>query len=251
MRIIFLFICCLFFSEAIQSQVLEGNEIIPTTKEPIAYKKHRIGLNIGGSSASGDYAEIDPSKEGSGYAEGGLSIALSYQYSFDKNFAATFYYGSGANRFNAQIYANQLAIQEPSFNWRVEANAYGVGYVMFGIKGYTGETFKVYANPMIGFGSMIAPQVDIIASDGINSISQRIRESEPSSSTMLGISFGADIKASELISINLDCSYFSSEFNIESELETFDVNGNPIVLNAAYTQPFSALNFSVGIGFHF
>src|SRR5690606_27055093 len=67
-----------------------------------SYTKHRIGLNSGGSSAMGEYSEVNQNKEGSGYAEGGLSIGLNYHYSFNQNFAISFLYGSSANRFNAQ-----------------------------------------------------------------------------------------------------------------------------------------------------
>ena len=236
-------------SQSREESTEEATKELLKEKRPLT--KHRIGLNIGGSTALGVYSDIDQSSSSSGYAEGGLSLALSYQYSFNENFAGTFLYGSAANKFAAQAFVNQLSFQEPNLNWRVEANPYGIGFMMFGVKASYGDGIKAYVNPMIGFGSMIAPLIDITADNGISSVDQRIRESDPSGATMIGLSFGIDFSISKLISINLDGTYLTSEFDIDQEFETFDDNGSPIVLMSTYTQPYSAIIFNVGIGFNF
>jgi len=95
-----------------------------TQKETLIQTKHRIGLNIGGSSPKGEYSAIDQDEESSGYADGGLSLGLSYQYNAHESFALSFLYGSTANRFNAQAFVNQLSEEEPSLSWQVEADPY-------------------------------------------------------------------------------------------------------------------------------
>lgn len=221
-------------------------------KELIVPTKHRIGFNIGGSSPKGEYSSIDQDEESSGYADGGISLVLSYQYNGHENFAISFLYGSTGNKFNAQALANQLSQEDPRLNWRVEANPYTTTFFMAGVKGYIGDQVKAYINPMAGFGIMTSPQVEVIADDGSTSISQLIRESDPASSALLGVSFGIDFLVSDLISINIDGTYLSGEFEIERVLDTFDPNnGRPQVVREISDQPYKVLNFSLGIGFNF
>tara|TARA_B100000508_G_scaffold136972_1_gene130752 strand:+ start:363 stop:1088 length:726 start_codon:yes stop_codon:yes gene_type:complete len=214
-------------------------------------KKHRIGLNIGAATANGDFSSTDASNENSGFAEAGFTFNISYQYNFDKNFSATFLYGSAAYTFDAQSYVEELANITPTVNWRVEAESYGIGYTMFGLKAFSDGNTKAYINPMIGVGAMITPQVDINASNGINSIDQRIRESDAVLALVFGISGGIDITASDMISINIDVTYLNSNFEVEQELESFDMNGNPIVVRETSDFPYGSILLSAGVGFNF
>jgi len=99
---------------------------------------------------------------------------------------------------------------------------------------------------------MTSPQVEILATDGSTTVSQLIRESDPVASAILGVSFGIDFLVSDLISINIDGTYLSSEFEIERVLDTFDPNnGRPQVVRVVSDQPYKVLNFSLGVGFNF
>ena len=220
-------------------------------KESKVRTKHRIGLNIGGSNPLGDYSDIDENSESSGYADGGISIGISYQYNFQDNFSLSVLYGSTANKFNAQAFVNQLSREEPNVNWLVEADPYAVGFFMVGLKWYVGDEVKAYINPMFGYGVMTSPHVAIASSNGTNTITQHIRESDPSGSGVLGVSFGIDFLVSDLISINIDGTYLNSEFEVERILDTFDDMGNSIVIRTTSDQPYQVLNFSLGIGFNF
>lgn len=213
---------------------------------------HRIGFNIGGSSANGDYADDDSNNDDSGFAEGGVSILLSYQYTFNENIAVSVIYGSSANSFNAQGFADELARESPNINWRVEAEPYGVGYFLAGPKGIVGKKIKAYFNPLVGYGAMIVPEVKVEASLNNISVDQTFRETDPTGAFLIGGSVGAEFVVSELISINLDLLYLSGNFkDIEQELETFDSNGNPTISENTYSQNYSTTNFTVGIGFNF
>ncbi|MEQ8624608.1 MAG: outer membrane beta-barrel protein [Vicingaceae bacterium] len=254
MKKLFPFTTAILLTFVSYSQVSEGTTeyAAPSVeKEEIVPTKHRIGINIGGSSPKGEYSAIDQNEESSGYADGGISVGLSYQYNMHESFAVSFLYGSTANKFNAQAFVDQLSREEPNVNWRVEADPYSVGFVMVGVKGFIGDQVKAYVNPMFGYGIMTSPNVQIIASNGANSISQQIRESDPEGSGILGVSFGIDFLVSELISINIDGTYLNSEFEIERVLDTFDPNGRPQVVRVTNDQPYEVLNFSLGIGFNF
>ena len=61
---------------------------------------------------------------------------------------------------------------------------------MFGLKAFTEGKTKASINPMLGVGAMIAPQVDITASNGVNSIDQRTRESDAVLALAIGLSAG-------------------------------------------------------------
>jgi len=122
---------------------------------------------------------------------------------------------------------------------------------MFGLKAFTEGKTKASINPMLGVGAMIAPQVDITASNGVNSIDQRTRESDAVLALAIGISAGVDIEASDLISINLDVTYLHSNFEVDQELETFDMNGNPVVVTETTDFPYGSILLSAGIGFNF
>lgn len=241
MKTILLFSLAIFSFYSIAQQEEQTNNI----------KKHRIGLNIGAATVNGDFSDIDASNENSGFAEPGFTFNISYQYSFDKNFAATFLYGSAGYSFDAQSYAEALAEITPTLNWRVEAESYGIGYTMFGLKAFSDGNTKAYINPMLGVGAMITPQVDINASNGINSIDQRIRESDAVLGLVFGISGGVDISASDLISINIDVTYLNSNFEVEQELETFDINGNPVVVRETSDFPYGSILLTAGVGFNF
>lgn len=214
-------------------------------------KQHRISLNFGRSNPLGDFSENDQYSDNSGYADGSLSIGISYQYRVHESFLVSLLYGSTANKFKAQVVENQLSSLEPRLRWRVEADPYSVRYFMVGAKGYIGDEVKGYINPMFGYGIMIAPQVNVVASDGTNSASQLLRESDPAGSTVLGVSFGIDFMLSEVISINIDGTYLTSEFDIEQVFDTFDLNGNVKRITRIYDQPYEVLNFSLGLGLHF
>jgi len=255
MKSIFLFILAILVSSLVYSQSKEDTTKYANPsvqKETTVPSTHRIGLNVGGSNPLGEYSEFDENSESSGYADGGISIGISYQYNFQDNFALSVLYSSTANKFNAQAFVNQLSKEQPSVNWQVDADPYTIGCFMVGLKGYIGDEVKAYINPMFGYGVMTSPHVAITASNGINTLTQHIRESEPSSSGIFGLSFGIDFLVSDLISINIDGTYLNSEFEIERVLDTFDPNnGSPQVVRTISDQPFEVLNFSLGIGFNF
>ena len=218
--------------------------------------KHKIGLNIGYSSAIGlfgSYDEDDGDEDyGPGFAKGGFSYNLSYQYSFTENFAATFIWGGGANKFDAQSYANVLSDVEPNLNWSVEAEPYTMGCVLIGAKAMVGQKVKGYINPVIGTSSIIAPEVKIIATYGGASVTQKIRESDIYRSIIYGGSIGVDFQVSSLISLNLDLLVLAAKFkDVERDLETFDSNGNPMVTTIKGNQKYSTSNLTIGIGFNF
>jgi len=215
------------------------------------YTTHRIGLNIGFSSALNNFGDTDADSDKAGFAKGGIIFDLSYNYRFDENLALSINYGSTANTFDAQSFANILGREEPGLDWTVEANPYGIGYFTAGVKGMTGDNVIAYLNPMIGFASMIAPEIGITATDRTTSLSQTVRESDPSVAFIFGLAFGIDIKASDLISINFEGLYLNSEFEIDQEIDTFDAQGNPVLVSSNYDQPYSTLNFSLGIDFNF
>jgi len=248
-----LFVAILLYSVGLAQSREETTEYASSaddTKE-VVKKQHRFGINIGGSKTLQEYSETDQYSEASGYADGGYSLFISYQNNFHEGISFSLLYGFTANKFNAQTFAEQLSRREPSVSWRVDADPYNVDHFMTGVKFFGGDVVKVYVNPLIGFGIMTSPKVDIIASDGNFSVSQEIRESEPSSSFIYGASFGIDFLVSDLVSINIDGTYLKSEFEIEQFLETFDAMGRPKVIRSEYDQPYEVFNFSLGIGLNF
>lgn len=221
----------------------------------VEFRKHKIGLMYGSSTAFGDFEDTDPNNDKSGFAENGRLIALTYEYQFNINFSATFFYGGVANSFNAAAYAQLIAnqVQDPFVTITVAAEPYVVGTTMFGVRGIIGDKVKAYLNPMIGFGSMITPEIDIIANNrAIGArVDQRIREGEPDGAFVVGLSLGADIMVSDGFSINVDYTTLSATFEPTLELETFDANGNPTVITTTGDLPFSTGSISLGIGVHF
>jgi hypothetical protein len=219
--------------------------------------KHKIGFNIGHSAAIGlfgSYDDDDGDEDyGAGFAKGGFSYNLSYQYSFTDNFAATFVWGGGANQFNAEEYVALFADSDVNgLAWDVEADPYTAGYVMIGLKASVGnEKVKGYINPVFGRCAIVDGDVKVTASSGGSSSYFTLEETDPFPGLIYGGSVGADFRVSELININLDLLFLHS--NIEDVERTLDYD-DPSLSDIDFTdgkQKYSTANFTVGIGFNF
>lgn len=228
--------------------VKEENETMP-----FEFKKHSLGINIGGSSSLGDFGDKDLSNEDSGLAEGGAIFNINYQYQWDKNLAFTAEYGGIGHTFAAQEYAEFIA-SDPLFlgnSVSVSANPYGYGYLTIGIKAITGEKYRAYLNPSFGLSSIISPEVLIVTEFNGGNSTAKIRESEPTAGLCFGVGFGGEIQVSSLISLSLDFDYYTSKHEITQELETVNQNGIPILLSGPFDLTYSSFSTSVGVKFSF
>ncbi len=218
------------------------------------FAKHRIGFNLGGSSAQSAYSDASIEDTDAGFAEGGISYRLTYEYRIDENKSATFLLGRARNGLASESFANILNVNDrvDTVRWNVNADDYQLAFGLVGIKLIHGEAVRIYVNPMLGVASMTSPEVRIRAKRQSGAIiNQKIRESDPATAIMLGISGGLDFDLSDIVSLNFDVLYLTSEFKLTSELETFDSNGSPDILSETGDQPYSTLNISVGLGINF
>lgn len=217
------------------------------------FKQHKLSFNIGGSSPQSAYKKTNTDDD-AGFAESGMSFRFTYEYRIDESKAATFLIGRIRNSFASEIFTNRLDQLDgvDSIRWNTTADDYQLGFGMVGIKLMHGEAVRIYVNPMLGFASLTSPEVRIRTRfpSGII-VNQTVRESDPASALMLGVSAGVDMDLSDNVNLNFDVLYLTSEFDLTAQFETFDSNGNPDVVIQSGSQPYSTLNISVGIGVNF
>src|SRR5690606_13472907 len=96
-------------------------------------------------------------------------ISFSYQYRFHKNIAGTIHYGSTTNNLDHGSFQESIKTDihnhptpyKPAVWMDWETEPYRTNFTMIGVKTFIGEKVKAYINPMIGYGKMVAPSIDV------------------------------------------------------------------------------------------
>lgn len=217
------------------------------------FKNHKVGLNVGFSSATRGFAEVDANNSASGFAGRGLDLFLSYEYQPIEKLAFTVQYGGSTYSFQESDFSSELERTDgfEDINWVTSADDHAIRYTVVGLKATVGTRIQGYFNPVAGIGSYTSPELIVIASGPWGSVTQSLEETNPSSALIYGINMGVEFIASKLISININSLFLASEFEIETDFNTFDGNGNPTRIKRFTDQSFNTFNFTVGLGFNF
>jgi hypothetical protein len=249
----------LLLSYTIHAQVIEENPA-PNAQETSYGTQHRVGLGIGGASAMGRFAEKDLSDPEAGFANGGLTFQLKYEYVLNEKTHITFNWGGAAYVFDAQALAEELATGVPVGTYiEVESAPYSVGNLSFGAKFFTttnSSTTRFYINPFIGLATMIAPEITLraVSPNGASSIETHIEESEPAGAFNFGAEAGIEFRLSELINLDLFLRLEGAKFEIDANYsELQNDNGNTMRSSGkdTYDQPYSAASYGINLGFNF
>jgi hypothetical protein len=197
-------------------------------------RKHKVGVNIGGSAATGDFGNDDLYDENSGLASGGVLLNVNYQLRFNKNLTGTFLYGMNINSFNSQALERGLNRGDTIYN--VIASPYLTVIGLVGLKATIGEKFRPYVNPVVGPAIMVTPTID---AESFYDYYETVT-SDVGATFIYGASFGIDYNITELLSLNLDVLFLKGTFMIEDEysLEAYELN-------------YSTRNITVGVGLNF
>lgn len=221
-----------------------------------SFRTHRVGFSFGIAEPTGDFGSNDITKAESGFATTGRRIAIQYEYRLDELVSFTLDFGVNAFEVDVNSIARELTGQFPNGftgTYEIAASGHVISHNLIGGRFRKADkNSALYINPYIGFGRMLVSDLSIV----INSFGETTRSETPEvisePAFLYGFSVGGDIYLSQLIDLRLNLAYLAGNFKaIESEIKITDTNNNVSYSNESYDQAFSAISFSVGLGFNF
>ena len=232
-----------------------GQSIFAQEKEVTAFDtKNRIYIGYAASIPGGDFAATSSNEEGSGFAKTGRHINLGYHYHVSDYHFVTFEYRVFGYSVDLEAFADKIELNNQPVSYEFEAAGYIVGALTLGYKYLYGEKVKVFVNPFIGYGNMIAGERDFTISRSGRTTRTIQGENELSEAVLYGLNSGLEFRVTELININLVLGFAAAKFKIEAEVEEIDsFNGTEsrTLTTAKYDQPYSSTNIGIEVGFNF
>lgn len=208
-------------------------------------KKNMIGLNIGASIPSGDFALIDGNNENAGFALPGLSVDINYNTFLNDHLALALLWGSIANPIDVNELAGYYNSVTNNMTWSVNADNYESGSLLGGL------LFCVPLNKvdftlrgLAGYSYSKSPELRMIGTGKFISITQSEAKAE---AFAFCVGTGFRIHLGGVVALNLNADYYSTkpEFDITATSSTGD-----FVFSTA-EQKINAINLTMGIGFKF
>ena len=236
------------------SATLVAQEEIEFVKEKENYQtKNKLSLQLGAAKPLGSLSSYDFGSEESGYASGGVSFGLIYEYYFHPSVAITANYNSMRLAFNTgELERDFNNNNNNSLNFSVSSDNYIYNHYSIGIKtAFGNKVVRGYFNPVIGYSKLKFPEISIYISDsGQNA--EIIYEETEDSQIMYGINIGSDIRVSDIISIGFNFGYFtSSSFLVETNIEENQNGRTYNSIELEYEISFSAISSTICLSFNF
>lgn len=221
-----------------------------------SFRTHRLGFSFGISEPTGDFGNNDITKAESGFATTGRSISLQYEYRLDNRISFTLDFGVNAFEVDVNSIAREATGQFPNGftgTYEIAASGHVVSHNLVGARFRNGNNNSaLYINPYIGFGRMIVSDLSITLSSFGETTRSETEEVISDPAFLYGFSVGGDIYLSQVVDLRLNLGYLAGNFKaIESDVTFTDKNNNVSISKEVYDQAFSAINFSVGLGFNF
>lgn len=210
--------------------------------------KGYIGISLGPSFPTGDYASTDLDNENAGFAKGGAIFDFSFGYKLGKYFGIAAMLRGQSNPIDAVAIETASANSFPGIAWNVDADPWSLGGLMLGLYGSfpigPGQT-AFETRLLIGHMSVTLPEIMLTGS--VNGITFRgISESKTAGgfAVLLGGNFrfnvGRKISLLAMLDLNLTSVEFENVFTYYSD-GTADVH--------TFTQDFSMVNLGFGIAY--
>ena len=208
--------------------------------------KGYVGISIGPSMPTGDYASADLSNELAGLAKTGAIFDISFGYKLGKNMGLSAMLFSHSNATDSKTIENGLYDLEPLASWTVESKSWSSAGLLFGGYGSfpigKGST-SFDARAMIGFSSSSSPELRITGT--LNNSSVWVETASESASTvayLIGGGFRFNVAPKVCLLVNLDYLTSKPEFkNVETNTNLGDSSTD------TYSQSISTIvGFGIG-----
>lgn len=218
-------------------------------------QKGFISVALGPSIPIGDFASTDINKEEAGFANAGAIFDLTFGYKLNKQYGFMAMLRGQANPFDTEALETALENDNPSVNWNVTGDSWGIGgFLLGGFRSVpvdeNGKTnFQLRA--LIGFLNSSSPGYSFTASSsgGVVASGRQFSASATAFSYLLGVGFTHKIASNFNVLVNLDYMGANPEFsNVES---TTTIGGQTTVSTSTFSQSFGAINFSGGVAYLF
>jgi len=213
-----------------------------------AQDKGYIGVSIGPSIPTGDFASKDMNNEAAGFAKTGAIFDITFAYKLNKNFGVTALLRGQANKLDAKAISNEMYKQLPSeVSSSVSTSSWGVGGLLIG--GYStvpvAKQLSFESRLMLGFISATSPDVTINLS-GFGETAWVKQSSTTSTALAYLAGVGLKYDAGKRVCVLLNVDYLGSNPKFDN-VETTSSDGE--MSKDSYSQAFGTVNFGFGIGY--
>ena len=210
-------------------------------------RKGFIGLSIGASIPTGEYASIDGSSPSAGFASGGSYLELvKFGYRFGKHFGiAASWYGL-ANQVNIQALASEFGKRAPvGTSGSIEAKPWSAGGLLVGPM-YTINhgRFDFDITALIGYMGASSPETKVTMQSG-TATATATTESKLEMAAAYKLGCDVRYKLAEKWALGAGVGYLSSTIEY-SGIKTTDGAGK-VYTGSSFSQPVNTVNMVVNI----
>lgn len=217
-------------------------------------KKGFLSISLGPSIPIGDFASTDINKEEAGFASTGAIFDITFGYKANDKYGFMAVLRGQSNPFDAEALENELENDNPSINWSVDGDNWGIGGFLLG--GYRevplneGSKTSFQLKALIGFLNSTSPEFSFSAtSGGVSASGKQFSASTTAFSYLLGLGFSHKLSNSINAVLNLDYLGANPEFKNVETVNT--LGGQTSTSTSTFSQSFGAINISGGIAFTF
>jgi len=198
----------------------------------------------------GDFASKDPNNNAAGFAKGGLLIDLGFNLKLNKNFGLTALIRRQSSTTDAQAMADEISKNfGAGTTTTVNSGNWVIGGYMGGASGSfpLNDKISIETKALIGFLTASSPSIKIDITDGSNSVWV---EQEKASSTAFSYLIGAGLKfdLSDKFCLLANIDYLGSNPEFVGVVTKNSLGQSE---KDTWSQGFSTLNYSVGLGYKF
>lgn len=202
-----------------------------------------IGISLGASIPTGQFASSDYKEDYSGYAKTALSLQLiNFGFTFGSNIGIAGMWTGNTFKVNEDALLNNLAVGGLS----IEADPWSFGALMIGILiSVPANKFNIDFRGMIGYAYTTAPEISI---SGYSDEGPFVLTQKSASSDAVAGDFGMGIRfhLSQLICLNLLFDYLACKPVFSSMLYSGEAG---IYQPIQFEQPMNHFTITGGIGF--
>ncbi len=212
-----------------------------------AQKNGFISIHYGNSSATGDFAGIDPKNTYASYAKAGALLEISLGRKVYKNLGISLSGRIMANSTNAEALAKNEAQSQPSTRTiKVEASSWFTGGLYIGpyLLLPIGQNVTFIPKIQIGISNTSSPEIVTQVYNASYSATKTKEQAEVNSlGSIIGIGF--DIKITRSVYLGIKGDYYSTNISYK-QVNVSMSNGSSSKID--FTSKVRSLNGSLGIG---
>jgi hypothetical protein len=224
-------------------------------------RKGFFSPNLGLSIPVGNFGSTNFGNNEAGYATSGFVFDITFCHKIFKNFGVTGIYRSQGNGADVGAYAQDLAnyfgASNPAGNTIVslKSSAYSLGGIMAGLNGSFPIVDKLTFEPRVlgGFSGAILPATTTKAYESNTLLTTFVRAQSSTLAFSYIIGAGLKYDASKKICLlfNIDFYAARAEWDNVQEIGIGHISGETEINYYDFSQKFSTVNLSTGLGFRF